>query len=220
MPRQGTSLLIAVWLVLLVANVSFAGKALLEDKFSTLNPAWPAEGQYASVKDGQLILAPPPNNSSFLLHAGFLPYDADISATMTYTKAGDMEDVAGICFWATSLDAFYQLWYLPDGTFGVTRLTQGRWLIPVAKRPFDGIKKGLNQANLLRIVTKGNSVTIYFNGKKALTFTAQAPQPAQLPAAGPFAIPSPLNGQMVGLFCYSGPNGNIVTFANFKVTAP
>ena len=220
MQRKGASLLLSIWLVFLVVTVCFAGKVLLEDNFSTLNPAWSLEGQNASVKDGQLILAPPPNSSSFLLHAGFLPYDADINATMTYLKAGDTDAGGAIRFWATSRDEFYMLWYNPNGTFGVARLTQGRWLSPVLTRSFDGIKQGLNQANRLRIVTQGHSVTIYFNGKKAITFTAQAPQPAQIPAAGPVAIPSPINGQMVGLSCDSGPNGNSVSFANFKVTGP
>src|SRR5208337_3053011 len=78
MQRKGASLLLAISLVFLVVHVSFAGKVLFEDKFTTFDPAWSDNFPYESVKDGQMILAPPPNDGAFLLHAGFLPFDADI----------------------------------------------------------------------------------------------------------------------------------------------
>jgi hypothetical protein len=57
----------------------------------------------------------------------------------------------------------------------------------------------------MRVVTKGKSATVYINGKEIATFSSQPPE----------------GGQLVGIKCPSGPNGeNEAAFSGFKVTTP
>lgn len=128
-----------------------------------------------------MVLSPKVNFSTSLINqANFVPNDADISVTMTYLKAKDPSYGSGLIFWANGYDEYYSLIFNAEGSCSVQRLIRGRWLTPVTWRAFDAIKKGENQPNLMRVVTKGKSATVYINGKELVTFSSQPPEGGQL----------------------------------------
>jgi hypothetical protein len=204
--RKVMSLIISVLAVFLAVNVCLAEKVVFEDKFTIFDHGWGVPSDAAAVKDGAMVLSPKLNFSTSLLNqANFVPTDADISVTMTYLKTGDPAYGGGLIFWANGYDEYYSLIFNAEGICSIQRLIRGRWLTPVTWREFDAIKKGTNQPNLMRVVTKGNSATAYINGKELAIFSGQAPE----------------GGQLVGIRCSSGPKGeNEATFSGFKVTTP
>lgn len=206
MKRKVVSLIICVLAVFLAVNVCLAEKVVFEDKFTTFDPGWGVPSDVAAVKDGAMVLSPKVNFSTSLINqANFVPSDADINVTMTYLKAKDPTYGSGLIFWANGYDEYYSLIFNAEGSCSVQRLIRNRWLSPVTWREFDAIKKGPNQPNLIRVVTKGKSATIYINGKELATFSSQPPE----------------GGQLVGIKCSSGPNGeNEAAFSGLKVTTP
>ena len=91
------------------------------------------------------------------------------------------------------------------GYSGIEHQINGRFLMPVAWRPDDAIKKGEGAENQVKVVTKGNQATIFINGKQVYIFTGQPPQ----------------GGSLVGFYGSSGPQGqNSFAFSNFKVLGP
>lgn len=206
MKRKVVSLIICVLAVFLAVNVCLAEKVVFEDKFTTFDPGWGVPSDVAAVKDGAMVLSPKLNFSTSLINqANFVPNDADISVTMTYLKTKDPSYGSGLIFWANGYDEYYSLILNAEGSCSVQRLIRGRWLTPVTWRESDAIKKGANQPNLMRVVTKGKSATVYLNGKELATFTSQPPE----------------GGQLVGIKCSSGINGeNEAAFSGFKVTTP
>ena len=46
----------------------------------------------------------------------------------------------------------------------------------MAFRAHDAIKKGVDQWNALRVVTKGNSATVFINDQQAIAFKGQPPR--------------------------------------------
>ena len=206
MKRKVVSLIMCVLAVFLAVNVCLAEKLVFEDKFTTFDPGWGVPSDAGAVKDGAMVLAPKLNFTQIRVNqANFVPSDADISVTMTYVKADDPTYGSGLIFWANGYDEYYALIFNAEGSCTVQRLIRGRWLTPVTWRDFDGIKKGTNQPNVLRVVTKGNSATASINGKELATFSGQAPE----------------GGQLVGIKCASGPKAeNEAAFSGFKVTTP
>jgi hypothetical protein len=206
MKRNVVSLIIGVLAVLVAVSACWAQKLVFEDKFTVFDPGWGVPSDAAAVKDGAMVLSPKLNLSTSLINqAIFVPNDADISVTMTYLKTKDPTYASGLIFWANGYEEYYSLIFNTEGNCSVQRLIRGRWLSPVTWRTFDAIKKGPNQPNLLRVVTKDKSATVYINGKELATFTSQPPE----------------GGQLVGIKCSSGPNGeNEAAFSGFKVTTP
>jgi len=206
MKRKVVSLIICVLAVFLAVNVCLAEKVVFEDKFTTFDHGWGVPSDAAAVKDGAMVLSPKVNLALSLVNqANFVPSDADISVTMTSLKTKDPLYGSGLIFWANGYDEYYALIFNAEGSCAVQRLIRGRWLTPVTWREFDAIKKGTNQPNLLRVVTKGNTATAYINGKELATFSGQPPE----------------GGQLVGIRGSSGPKGeNEVAFSGFKVTTP
>ncbi len=206
MKRTVVLMIIGLLAVFLAVNLCWAEKVVFEDKFSVFDPGWGVPGDTAAVKDGVMVVSPKVNLSMILINqANFVPNDADISVTMTYLKTKDPTYASGLIFLANGYDEYYSLIFNAEGSCSVQRLIRGRWLSPVGWRNSDAIKKGTDQPNLLRVVTKGRSATIYINGKELATFSTQPPE----------------GGQLVGVKCSSGPNGeNEAKFSDLKVTTP
>ena len=93
-----------------------------------------------------------------------------------------------------------------EGWFAVQRYIAGRYLLPVAWRESDVIKKGEGAVNQVKVVTtKDNKATISINGKEVISLSGQPPQ----------------GGSLVGFKVASGPEGaNSVAFSEFQVVQP
>jgi len=208
--RIGVIIFVAV-LFLLFANRSvFACKGsqvLLEDNFSTLDPAWGEKSANLSVSSGKLIVQPEVNSSYVLLNQGNIFEDIDACVKLTQVKSDDPTYSAGLIFWAKDTSDYYYFLVTSDGWFSVKRWVNQRSLAPVDWRKGPAIKNGLGQTNHLRVLTKGNQGTIYVNDTELITFSGQPPQ----------------GGSFVGMIAFSpekATNKNVWEFSELKVTKP
>ena len=199
-------LMVAMAVVLLAATAGLAGKVLFEDKFTSLDPSWGAPGPVMNVKDGKLIITPEKNTSQTILNqANVFPNDAEASFALTYIKAPAPTWGSGLVFWAKDYNEYYAILINAEGWFAVQRYVSGRYLLPVAWRESDAIKKGEGAENQVKVVTKGNQATVIVNGKEVISLSGQPPQ----------------GGALVGFKVASGPEGaNSVAFSNFQLVQP
>jgi hypothetical protein len=206
MKSKVAALMMALAAVLLAVTAGLAGKVLFEDKFTSLDPSWGAPGPVMDVKDGKLTITPEKNTSQTILNqANVFPNDAEGSFAMTYVKAPAPTWGAGLVFWAKDYNEYYALLINAEGWFAVQRYVAGRYLLPVAWRESDAIKKGEGAENQIKVATKGNKATIFVNGKEVISLSGQPPQ----------------GGTLVGFKVASGPEGaNSVAFSNFQLVQP
>jgi hypothetical protein len=199
-------LMMAMAVVLLAVTASLAGKVLFEDKFTALDPSWGAPSPIMDAKDGKLVITPQKNTSQTILNqANVFPNDAEASYTMTFVKAPAPTWGSGLVFWARDYKEYYAVLVNAEGWFAVQRLVAGRYLLPVAWRQFDALKKGEGAANQVKVVTKDNKATIFIDGKEAISLSGQPPQ----------------GGSLIGFKVASGPEGsNSVSFSDFQLVEP
>jgi hypothetical protein len=206
MKSKVAAVIMAMAVVMLAVTAGLAGKVLFEDKFTSLDPSWGAPGPIMDVKDGKLIITPTINTSQTILNqANVLPNDAEGSFAMTFVKAPAPTWGSGLVFWAKDYNEYYAVLINAEGWFAVQRFVAGRYLLPVAWRESEAIKKGEGAENQVKVVTKGNKATIFVNGKEVISISGQPPQ----------------GGSLVGFKVASGPEGaNSVAFSNFQVVQP
>jgi hypothetical protein len=206
MKSKVAALMMAMAMVLLAVTASLAGKVLFEDKFTSLDPSWGAPGPIMDVKDGKLIVTPETNTSQTILNqANVLPNDTEGSFAMTFVKIPAPTWGSGLVFWAKDYNEYYAVLLNAEGWFAVQRYVAGRYLLPVAWRESDAIKKGEGAENQVKVATKGTKATISINGKDVISLSGQPPQ----------------GGSLVGFKVASGPEGaNSVAFSNFQVVQP
>ncbi len=206
MKSKAVALMMAMALVLLAVTASLAGKVLFEDKFTSLDPSWGAPGPIMDAKDGKLTITPQKNTTQTILNqANVFPNDMEATYAMTYVKAPAPTWGSGLVFWAKDYNEYYAVLVNAEGWFGVQRHIAGRFLLPVAWRQSDAIKKGVGAENQVKVVTKGNKATISINGKEVISLSGQPPE----------------GGSLIGFKVASGPEGsNSVAFSNFQLVQP
>ena len=207
MKSKVAALMMAMAVVLLAVTASLAGKVLFEDKFTSLDPSWGAPGPIMDAKDGKLVITPKVNTSQTILNqANVFPNDAEIDCTVTILKAPAPTWGSGVVFWAKDYNEYYCVLVNAEGWFAVQRYIAGRYLLPVAWRESDVIKKGEGAVNQLKVVTtKDNKATVSINGKEVISLSGQPPQ----------------GGSLVGFKVASGPEGaNSIAFSGFQVVQP
>ncbi len=202
-----TVLLLAMAVVLLAASAGLAANVVLEDKFTTLDPAWGIEPSAdVNAKDGKLTITTPIKGETNLLNeSNILPNDMEANYTIAFVKAGSPRAGSGLIFWGKDTNTYYALQISNEGGVAVFRELSGRVLMPVAWRQDAAIKQGVGAENQIKLVTKGNQGTIFINGKQVGTFVGEPPE----------------GGSLIGFEVDSGPEGqNTVAFSNFKVLGP
>jgi hypothetical protein len=206
MKSKVVALMMAMALVMLAVTSSLAGTVLFEDKFTSLDPSWGAPGPIMDAKDGKLLITPQKNTSQTILNqANVFPNDNEMSCTMTIVKAPAPTWGSGLVFWAKDYNEYYCVLVNAEGWFAVQRYVAGRYLLPVAWRQSDIIKKGEGAVNQIKVATKGNKATVFINDKEAITLSGQPPQ----------------GGSLTGFKVASGPEGaNSIAFSDFKVVQP
>src|ERR1700722_10247883 len=176
-PRFYTFWISAIVAVLLLHPVlsAFAGDILYEDDFTNLDPSWGTPGDILSVKDGKLVLKPALNTTQSVLNQSNVFDDADIEVEVTLSS-GDSIVAGGLIFWAKDYSNFYCLCIDAQGSFKISHFVTDRWLTPVGWTESPAVKKGVGQANKLRVVTKGRQATAFINDQQVLTINGQPPQ--------------------------------------------
>jgi hypothetical protein len=176
---------------------------LFSDDFSTLDPAWGNADANMQVAGGKMVLKPQVNGSYTALYQGTTFDEVDVRVKITQTE-GMADEPAGVVFWAVDYDNKYEAFLQADGNFSVVRGVKGKFLNPVAWKVQDAVKKGLNQVNELRVVTKGHMATVYINDKEVASFKGFPPE----------------GGSEVGLHAESGTAIYTWTFSDFVVRKP
>lgn len=180
-------------------------KVLFDDDFSTLDRTWGTQSEQLGVKGGRLVVKPASNMVFWSWNPGFTFDDADACVTVSLVETSDPTNSgAGLMFWVKDNANFYVMNIASNGYYKVNRKVAGKWAAdPIPWTQTDAINQGPSQSNVLRVTTRGQSVTLAVNDKEVARFRAQAPD-------GP---------TYVGVFATSAkPDTDTWAFANLKVT--
>lgn len=179
---------------------------LFEDRFERLEPTWGVADDSFKVEDGLLVVAPEPAGYFWRTNQASLYDDIDMCVAMTTIEGVEPDDTkAGLVFWYVDENNFYVFEYAPNGKASVWRRQRGLWLEQVDWQDAEGAHDGDDAVNELRVVTKGDRATLYFNGAEFAEFEGVQPN----------------DGQQIGVFAASPESGTArYAFDNFKVTRP
>jgi hypothetical protein len=132
--------------------------------------------------------------------------DVDMCVTLTTIEGVEPEDAkAGLIFWYVDENNFFAFQYAPNGKASVWRRQRGRWLDQVDWQDVEGANQGDDAENDLRVVTRGDRVTLYVNEEEFAEFDGVPPN----------------EGQQIGVFVASPESGTArFAFDNLRVTRP
>ncbi|NSL70407.1 hypothetical protein C6Y62_01060 [Hyphomicrobium sulfonivorans] len=155
------------------------------------------------------IFTPQVGTQTARWNAGLETKSVDACATIAMpSSTGDASrSYAGLLFWATDKDNFYQAVISPNGMFTVARKIAGRIVPtpPVNWGQVSTLKLGPNEKNTLRVATDGETVAVSINGTVVARFRGQAPE----------------GMSHVGLVASSAPTGvDTWRISDFKVADP
>jgi hypothetical protein len=156
-------------------QASRAAQVVLTDPLTSWPLNFGAPGTSLLLKDGYVHITMPTAGVNWATYAGFNFTDQDSSVTIT-PKTTTGSD-AGLVFWATGPSDFY-FFGVSDtaGTFGIYRhvaATGWQPIVPFMANP--NVKTGVGAVNTLRLVSKGNLVSLFVNGQPIGKLQIQAP---------------------------------------------
>jgi hypothetical protein len=184
MMRNGVAaaVLLSVMSALPAMAASCPGTVLLQDAFTTANPALDTTAYPQSkitIGGGKAEVG--------LLQAGFgraeeyigLRYgDLNVCASVS-TPATDKAEgqLAGIVFWGADYGAYYIFEINPgNGQYSVAqRAEAGTWTYPVSATASTAITQGMGATNTLEVQTRGTTATFLINGQQVGTITGTPP---------------------------------------------
>jgi len=200
----------AVLLLMASVGAAFAtcqGRVVLyEDRFERLQPTWGEADESFQTEDGKLVVAPLPAAYLWRTNQASLYDDVDMCVALTTIEGVEPEDAkAGLIFWYVDENNFYAFQYAPNGKASVWRRQRGRWLEQVDWQDVEGANQGDDGENELRVVTRGDRVTLYVNEEEFAEFDGVPPN----------------EGQQIGVFAASPESGTArFAFDDLKVTRP
>jgi hypothetical protein len=156
----------------------FNPSASFQTEFTKPDPEWRPDGKSVYFANGQLAIKPEPNTTVWRLYPSFnftnATYCLDVKTPPEPVVPGTSSN-AGLIFWRDTFDHFYLVTVYPDGNYAVSRASLD-WttILPITK--FDKLNVGSGAVNEIKVVTLNDVVTLFFNGKKAIEFRAQAPK--------------------------------------------
>src|SRR5580698_804305 len=201
---------LALWVA--AANLAGAGhalacdgdKVLLNADFSFADASWGDQSNNFAIKDGSAIIKADSQHGYKALDNAFLFDDADICVTVTALDIGKPEASAGgLVFWAQDYRNAYFLLLATNGYYKIGRMVDGAWVnAPLDWTQTDAIVQGVNKPNTLRLTIKGQSLTVFINGKPGAVLRAQSPETSSL----------------IGLYAESADRVDTWKFNDLKVT--
>jgi hypothetical protein len=169
---------VVVMLELCGIQASPASQVVISDPLTS----WPLnfgaqQGANVLLKDGAVHIVEPGNTANWAVYSGF--EFTDIEASVTITPQTPTGNGAGLIFWSSGQSDFFLVNVLdPSGAFAIFRHVSangGSWQTLLASTASAAVKSGAGVANTLRIVTKGNSVSVFINGQSMGTLAVLAP---------------------------------------------
>ena len=167
----------------------------LDGEFKTGELGWGRTDAQFQATGREAVLAPQPGTqiARWDTAVTLTDLDACVTLAMPASTADASRTYAGLLFWLTDKDNFYEAVVAPNGLFTVARKVGGKMAAtaPVTWSKTDAIKTGAGEKNTLRVTLEGQSVIVRINDTEVARFRGQAP-----------AAPSHL-----GLVAGAGPEG-------------
>jgi hypothetical protein len=155
-------------------------QVLFEDSFATLAPTWGNADNAFFIEAGQLTIMPGYDEYYSALNTMGTYEDIDLCFNLEAIKADPQgNSFAGLIFWAIDYDNYYYIVVTAEQSIGVFRRQRGRVLPQLRWATFDALKPGNGVVNEIRVVTLGNTATIYVNGQEYGTIKGQPPSVGQ-----------------------------------------
>jgi len=179
---------------------------IFEDDFQDDLGGWDKEPAM-KIEHGAMVLRPPGDRVSLSeLNTAFLATDVDACTEVVLpTEPPDSGLAAGIVFWAVDYGNYYLAVVTVNGRAALYRRSNQKWFKVWEEEPSQ-VRSGLGASNLLRVVAKGNRVSVYVNGAKVKDTRVQVP-----PGETRFGTYVERNKAV---------EGHAFSFRNFKVTKP
>jgi hypothetical protein len=210
--RVTTMLIYGLLSALPAAAASCPGTPVLQDSFSSANPALslaPFDSATITIQSGKAEIAVTKAQFARVeIYSGLRYGDANVCVTVgtPATDTAQKQD-GGIVFWADGSGSYYTFEITPEGKFSIAQLSSGKWSYPVHMTSSPAIVQGTGKSNTLRVLTKGNTATLFINDQQV----------------GGFDGTPPAGGGMVG---FVGDSSDELTgtvsfdFTNFTVAIP
>jgi hypothetical protein len=122
-----------------------------------------------TIRNGRLSLTPPPKGTTWTWNFAVTDFRDATICTVVLNHPGEADEFGGLAFWGTVVHGEQQFYFFmikPDGTFAVFWSGDGRYRRVVEPRRHRAVRLGANAPNVLRIVTKGQSATLFINEKQ------------------------------------------------------
>jgi hypothetical protein len=174
----------AIALVLMLAAspaLACTGQSVhLAGDFKTADLGWGPEDATFKVSGAEAEFTPQPGMQTARWDTGVTLNDLDACVTVAMPAATQdaSRTYAGLLFWLTDKDNFYEVVAAPNGLFTVARKVRGRIAAtaPVPWTKTDALKLGADAKNTLRVTLEGQMVTVRVNDTEVARFRAQAPE--------------------------------------------
>jgi hypothetical protein len=147
---------------------------IVSDDFSVFDPAWGAPVPVWTPSDNKLISRLKPGRRAVLIRNTPQLVDADVRVKIVQ-NSGNTDQAAAVIFWAVNTEQYHIAFIQAEGVVGVLRRGEGKWFRPASPVRSDLVRRGLGQANELRVVTSGTSAAVYVNGKHAMQVIGKSP---------------------------------------------
>ena len=174
------SLLAGLFSVLPAAAATCPGTPVLQDSFTSANPALnlaPYASATVTIQGGKAeISVTKAQFARVEIYSGLRYADANVCVTVA-TPATDtaQKQDAGIVFWADGTAGQYTFEITPEGMFSIAQLSNGKWSYPVHMTASPAIVQGTGKSNTLRVLTKGSTATLFINDQKVGAFDGTPP---------------------------------------------
>ena len=151
----------------------------LEGAFKTGEPGWGEADAQFQVAGGEATFAPQPGMQTARWNSGLLLGDLDACVTiaMPESPVDASRTYAGLLFWLTGKDDFYEVVVAPNGFFSVARKIRGTLAAtaPIPWTKTDALKLGADAKNTLRLTLAEQSVVVRINDTEVARFRGQSP---------------------------------------------
>jgi hypothetical protein len=130
-----------------------------------------------TIGDGRVLLKEDGLKGYGTLNLAFgLPTDADICVKVRIVQSADMAKAnAGILFWSKGFEDNYLFQITGDGKYFVSHFSNRTWETITPAATASTFVPTLGADNLLRVLTKGQTVTLFINDTEMAKFRAPPP---------------------------------------------